>query len=148
MCLGDRASQPRAVRTPRFDRDAHFSRCGVKIAVRQSGIFSELLPRHSRQTTESLSTTSAALASCLGAAGDQDRRQSRRSETMPEDNVIRFATAQEKRQAEEQLLSAGAELRQKILAGTIEALRQCGFSKEEIAQTLRFGLDVLEGRER
>ena len=67
---------------------------------------------------------------------------------MPEDNVIRFATAQEKRQAEEQLLSAGAAVRQKILAGTVEALRQSGFSNEEIAQTLRFALDVLEGRER
>jgi hypothetical protein len=33
-----------AVRGPCFDRDAHSSRCGVKIAVRQSGTFSELLP--------------------------------------------------------------------------------------------------------
>ena len=67
---------------------------------------------------------------------------------MPEDNVVRFATAQERRQAEEQLLSAGAAVRQKILAGTVEALRQSGFSNEEISQTLRFALDVLEGRER
>jgi len=67
---------------------------------------------------------------------------------MPEDNVVRFATAQERRQAEEQLLSAGAAVRQKILAGTVEALRQSGFSNEEIAQTLRFAFDVLEGRER
>ena len=70
---------------------------------------------------------------------------------MSEDNVIRFATAQEKRQAEEQLASArlsGAAVRQKILAGTIEAFRQFGYSNEEIAKTLRFALDALEGRER
>ena len=51
---------------------------------------------------------------------------------MPEDNVVRFATAQERRQAEEQLLSAGAAVRQKILAGTVEALRQSGFSRAHI----------------
>ena len=51
---------------------------------------------------------------------------------MLEDKVIRFATAQEKRRAEEQLLSAGAALRQKILAGAIEALRQSGFSRAHI----------------
>jgi hypothetical protein len=68
------------------------------------------------------------------------------SATVPEDNVIRFATAQENRQAEERLLSAGAALRQKIVAGTVEALRQCGFSNAEVAQTLRSAIDVLEGR--
>ena len=64
---------------------------------------------------------------------------------MPEDNVIRFATAQEQRRAQS---SCYWRLREKILAGTVEALRQSGFSNEEIAQTLRFALDVLEGRER
>jgi hypothetical protein len=29
---------------PALDPDAHSSRCGVKIAVRQSGTFSKLLP--------------------------------------------------------------------------------------------------------
>jgi hypothetical protein len=66
-------------------------------------------------------------------------------------NVIRFVTAQEKRRAEEQLAFErlwGADPCQKIFAATIEAFRRSGYSNQEIVKTLRFAIDVLEGRER
>jgi len=69
---------------------------------------------------------------------------------MFDENVVRFATAQEKRRAEEQVAFArlsGADARQKILAATIEAFRRSGWSNEEIIKMLRFAIDVLEGRE-
>jgi hypothetical protein len=72
---------------------------------------------------------------------------------MPDEraNVIRFATAQEKRRTDEELALDrlwGADPCQKILAATIEAFRRSGYSNEEVAKTLRFAIDVLEGRER
>ena len=42
---------------------------------------------------------------------------------------------------------SGAPAPQKVLAATIEALRQFGYSSEEIVKTLSFAIDVLEGRE-
>jgi predicted site-specific integrase-resolvase len=66
---------------------------------------------------------------------------------MFDENVIRFATAQEKRRAVAFARLSGADARQKILAATIEAFRRSGWSNEEIVKMLRFAIEVLEGRE-
>ena len=72
---------------------------------------------------------------------------------MPDEraNIIRFVTAQEKRQADEELAFDrlwGADPCQKIFAATIKAFRRSGYSNEEIVKTLRLAIDVLEGHGR
>jgi hypothetical protein len=80
----------------------------------------------------------------------------RETAAMPDEkaNVIRFVTPHEpheKRRPGEELAFErlwGADPCQKILAATIEAFRRSGYSNEGIVKTLRFAIDVLEGRER
>ena len=68
-----------------------------------------------------------------------------------EQKVVAFTAELDKRRAQEQAAFervSRVDGRLKLLAATIEVFREGGSSNEEIVRTLRFAIDVLEGRKR
>ena len=68
-----------------------------------------------------------------------------------EQKIVAFSAGQDERRAQEQAAFervSRVDGRLKLLAATIGVFREGGSSNEEIVRTLRFAIDVLEGRKR